>query len=230
MFFLKNKISFLILIMSLSFALLGCDVNKDFDDTYKITPENIFNQSESQYYVYFYKDSCPYCEDVYDNVLNYIKHTNNDIKLYVCDLSDKKQITYELNFGNCIYEISVIEKTIISSDGAIQCIKNGDTYNIEYPNNIQLKVSWKKNKIIFKSEDLKEYVMLKEEVITNEIKRAYEGADGQGSSGKYYVNGISNYNDLYIAGVPSLILVTEDRTSTFVTSGRKNIKEYFNND
>lgn len=229
MFCSKNKIIFLIFIISIAILFCGCKENNDYGDEVKIIPENIFEQDEEKYYVFFYKDSCPYCEDVFEYVIEYIENKDNDIKLYVCDLSDKKLITYSLNFKNSIYEITVSDNKIVKADEAINCVYNDDYYIIEYPNNIQLRVLWKNNKIVFNSDDLQTYSIIKEEVINCEIKRAYDGNDGQGSSGKYYVNGVRKYNDLYIAGVPSLILINEEKVSTFITSGRKSIKEFFNN-
>lgn len=229
MFCSKNKIIFLIFIISIAILFCGCKENNDYSDEVKIVPENIFDQDEEKYYVFFYKDSCPYCEDVFEYVLDYIENKDNDIKLYVCDLSDKKLITYSLNFKNSIYEITVSDNKIVKADEAINCVYNDNYYIIEYPNSIQLKVLWKNNKIVFNSDGLQTYSIIKEEVINCEIKRAYDGNDGQGSSGKYYVNGVRKYNDLYIAGVPSLILINEEKVSTFITSGRKNIKEFFNN-
>lgn len=61
------------------------------------------------------------------------------------------------------------------------------------------------------------------------LKRIYEGENGQGTSGSYFVDGVTNYNDLYIAGTPSLIQINSDKTSSFITSGRSKILNYFNN-
>lgn len=229
MFCSKNKIFVFTFLILLSMFFYGCTDNNDYDDSLKIAPESIFEQSEDRYYVYFYKDSCPYCEDVFEYVVDYINDVKG-LKLYVCDLSDKKQITYKLFFTNdIVYEIIALDNDIVNYNDAIECTKIDNYYIIDYPNNIRLKILWKKNKIVFQSDDLQKYEIIKEEVINNEIKRAYNGTDGQGSSGKYYVDGVRKYSDLYIAGVPSLILVNEENVSTFITSGRKNIKEFFSN-
>lgn len=229
MYYSRNKIISISILISMFILFFGCNKKNQYDENVKITPENIFYQDESKYYVFFYKNSCPYCEDVFDNISKYIDEMDNNVKLYVCDLSDKQLITYSLEFENSIYEISILENEIKNYDGATSCVINEDYYIIEYPNNIQLKIIWKNNRPVFKSDNLIRYKVVKEEVISNEIKRMYEGNDGQGSSGKYFVNGVTKYNDLYIAGVPSLILINEEKVGVFITSGRKNIKEFFNN-
>ena len=119
-----------------------------------IDVKDIYNQEESEYFVYFFKDRCPYCNDCTEIIENYISSNQNNIKLYTCNLTNQ------------------------------------------------------------------------------EIKRYYEGENGQGSKGQYYVDGVSNYNELYIAGVPSLIkvkVVDNIRISEYIASGKLKITEYINN-
>lgn len=144
---LKNSI-YILLLFILLINITGC---KSYDfETNNINIEDIYNQEEDEYYVYFYMDDCKYCEDCFDTVLEYLNNPL-DLKLYVCKVN--------------------------------------------------------KNDI---------------------IKRFYEGEDGQGESGGYFVDGVTDYNDLYISGVPSLIKIDITNTSYFVTSGRKKIIAYFN--
>lgn len=151
MYLLKNK-KLLLLLLVLCIFITGCKQQK-FDDVISI--DEIFAQEEEKYYVYFYKDNCPYCKDCFNDIKEYIKKAKEEefVKLYVCDLTSE--------------------------------------YN-------------------------------------SVIKRPYEGGNGQGSSGKYYVDGVTKYEDLYISGTPSIIRIDENKTSYFCVSGRKDVKEFIN--
>ena len=62
------------------------------------------------------------------------------------------------------------------------------------------------------------------------IEGTAENSDGQGPDGKYYVDYVISYDRLRIAGVPSLIKVRFNGAIDecfYVTSGKKNIIEYF---
>lgn len=149
MYYLKNKL-LLLLIILFSIVLVGCE-NKEYTSNV-ITEENIMKQEEKEYYVYFYKDNCKYCEDVFDIVNEYLNNPT-ELKLYVCKIGPG----------------SVINKTA-------------------------------------------------------------ESGNGQGPNGKYYVDHVIDYEELYIAGAPSLIRVRFNGAiyeCFFVTSGRKNIIQYF---
>lgn len=116
-----------------------------------IKVEDIFNQEEEQYLIYFYKNKCPYCEACEDVIDEYIKNQEGSIKLYTCNLTK------------------------------------------------------------------------------SEIKRYYEGENGQGSKGQYFVNGVNDYNELYIAGVPTIIKVYLDqdqKISEYVISGKTKVIDY----
>lgn len=146
MYYLKNKILYILIIFILSLLLVGC--NKKEYKTNIITEEEIYLQEDIEYYVYFYKEGCKYCEDVFDVINEYISNPY-DLPLYVCKI---------------------------------------DADSI--------------------------------------VNRKYSG-EGQGTSGTYYVDNMVVYTDLYISGAPSLIKINEKNVSSFVTSGRKSILQYF---
>ena len=115
---LKSSIFFSFLVLIL-FVLSGCSLfHKNYDAKYMIEDYNIFNKSENEYYVYFYKDNCKYCIDSYESINKYLKSTAHT-KLYVCDLTNSN------------------------------------------------------------------------------LKRVYEGENGQGIEGYFFVNGVTNYSELY---------------------------------
>ena len=105
---LKNSIFFIFLIL-LTLILSGCSLfQKNYDAKYMIEDYNIFNKSEDEYYVYFYKDNCKYCIDSYETINKYLK-SSADIKLYVCDLTDStlKRI-YEVKMGRELKDIFLL--------------------------------------------------------------------------------------------------------------------------
>lgn len=52
-------------------------------------------------------------------------------------------------------------------------------------------------------------VSLKNEDWKSEISRSYSGTGGQGTDDKFYVNGVTKWDSLYIATTPSLIAIYE---------------------
>ncbi len=148
---LKNKLV-IILVLLLGIVLVGCN-EKEYTINC-ITEENIFFQEEQEYYVYFYKDGCKYCEAVFDIVSDYLNNPT-ELKLYVCK---------------------------IDADSV--------------------------------------------------INRKDQSGKGQGYNGTYYVDYVINYEELYIAGAPSLIKIKFNGAideAYFVTSGKTNILQYFTN-
>ena len=80
---MKNKVVILV-IMSLILILgnLGCGfMNKN-----EIEIKEIFSQKEDEYYIYFYKDDCPYCDMVTEEI-KLLEQGN--IKVYKINLSKK---------------------------------------------------------------------------------------------------------------------------------------------
>jgi thiol-disulfide isomerase/thioredoxin len=146
---LKNKILLILLVILCIFGY-GCK-QKKFEDV--ITIDQIFTQEEAQYYVYFFKEKCPYCEDCFEEIKAYIESQDEKelLKLYVCDLTDE---------------------------------------------------------------------------FNSIIKRPYEGEGGQGTEGRYFVDGVTNYEDLYISGTPSIIRIDENDVSYFCVSGRKKVLQF----
>lgn len=143
MYYLKNSL-LLILILTLLITMVGC--NKQEYTINKINVDEIYTQEDNEYYVYFYQKNCPYCEDCFEVINEYINNPS-ELNLYVCDLTNNQ-----------------------------------------------------------------------------EIKR--KNQSGQGPDGGYWVDNVSDYKNLWIAGVPSLIKIKENDNSYYVTSGRKNILAY----
>ena len=146
------KIYNFLLIFLMTYILIGCK-QSDYEKNV-IRPEEIFFQEDTEYYVYFYRDGCMYCDDLYELINDYIENPYEK-NLYVCK------------------------------------IKDTDIIDREYANDMDI--------------------------------------DGQGPNKQYFVDYITVYTSLWIAGTPSLIRIDEYKRSFYVTSGKNNIIEFFNN-
>ena len=93
----------------------------------------------------------------------------------------------------------------------------------------QTKVSRKGGVNVYRV--LLEFVDEDGETVTIPISRSLEGT-GQGPEGNFYVDGVSNWIQLYIAATPSLIEVSKVNDvmqSKLVAVGTSEIEEYLNN-
>lgn len=142
-----KKIFILIFVFFIFVTISGC--NKKEYTINVISEEEIMNQKESEYYIFFYKNNCVYCDDIFNIIDEYLKNPK-ELPLYVCKIE-----------GN-----SLIDKKL-------------------------------------------------------------DGGTGQGPSGNYVVDWVNKYENLSIAGVPSLIKKSSNGYCFYVTSGKKNIIEYF---
>ena len=221
----------LVLILLLTLLLiLGCS-NKDngYDKDYIIKEEDIYNQIDDEYYVYFYKNDCPYCDDVYQIINEYINKSQekNLTKLYVCDLSDQYLITYNIYYENNLTYIKLLDGNIFEYDESVlQLSKEKNKYICTFKNGNKSSFSIEKDNIKIDDDYILKIEKVEDLLIESKIKRAYQGENGQGSKGTYFVNGVTKYCDLYISGVPSIIKINNDDISTFMVSGRKYIKEF----
>lgn len=87
MFCLKNKKIFLLFVLLLFILILpGCN-KKIYDEKYAIDYKEIYNQPHDDYYVYFYKQNCSYCDGVFDLINKYL-NSEAQTKLFVCDITN----------------------------------------------------------------------------------------------------------------------------------------------
>lgn len=129
-----------------------------------IKDEDIFNQNEEEYYVFFVKENCPYCIEAKPLVNDAYKKIN----------AEGSELKGKVN----IYQ-----------------------------------------------------VVLKETGYMSKIFRSYKGENGQGTDNKYYVDGVTKWDDLYIATTPSIIkisVVEEVKTATYVAQGKTKVIAFVN--
>ncbi|MGD9886575.1 MAG: hypothetical protein AB7T03_01275 [Bacilli bacterium] len=149
--------------------LVGCGKERgELNNVSNISPEEIFNQKEDKYYVYFHRIDCADCEESAPYVINY----SQIIKEYD-GCKDKRKIYAVLLF------------TSTEKPGQ-------DTY----------------------------------------IYREYTGEGGQGTDGKYFVDGVANWKDLYIASTSSLISVSKNssgvKVAKYIAQGAEAVIEALN--
>ena len=65
------------------------------------------------------------------------------------------------------------------------------------------------------------------------IYREYTGSDGQGTDGKYFVDGVTKWEDLYIATTSSLIAINTRKDGTkvasYIAQGASNVVSHLEN-
>lgn len=152
----KEKIIKILICFVICTYLSSCSLIEEMFKTNEINIEDIFTQEENEYYIYFYKEDCPYCEAVEDIVNNL---ENSEVSLY------------------------------------------------------RINLSINENKL---------------------IGRSYTGENGEGVNGKYLVNSVTDYKDLYISIAPTIIKIitnseTGQKEAIYVAGGSSEIIEYFLN-
>lgn len=158
-----KKIGLLALVLLSIFVLTGCGSKGKLQNVDSIKKEDIFNQEEDAYYVYFHRIDCPDCETTSPRVIQYAT-----LRLEKDACNDKRKI------------YSVLLYTKSEKPGE-------DVY----------------------------------------IYREYTGDDGQGTDGKYFVDGVTNWKDLHIASTSSLIAINTDengnKVASYVAQGSNNV-------
>jgi len=162
---MKKIILMLLLVLTLS-LVSGCNkAEGELKGMKNISVEEIFNQEENNYLIYFHRIDCPDCEQADPLVINYSNLVNK-----VDSCSSKRDIyvvllyTAEEKPGESVY-----------------------------------------------------------------IYRGYEGEDGQGTDGKFFVNGVTNWEGLYIGSTASLISISTrssgEKVANYVAQGSEMIGE-----
>jgi hypothetical protein len=142
-----KKVFLLVLVMFGLTLFTGCSNVGKLDGVANISKEEIFNQEESTYFIYFHKLNCEDCEQTDPYVINYQRILDD--------------------YDNCAPKRKIYAVLIYGEED-----KPGED---------------------------------------NYIFREYAGTDGQGTDGKFYVNGVSVWKDLYIGSTSSLISVSTNR-------------------
>lgn len=162
-------------------------------DLEQIAIEDCMVQTEKEYYLYFYKTGCPYCLEVSD----IIKSLNNQSKVYAlnCDIESNRGKRYD--WSKSIHN----EKEIgyINEKGEI--IYYPGESEEKYLNSNEYNAYGHKNyyKIYSNIPDGQDLEMIYAKMVTPEINYSL----------------VNNWNDIVIAGVPTLLHVSNGRIDKF---------------
>ena len=87
---MKKIILFIIVIISL-FTLSSCGYETDMPTITNLTKQDIFDQKEEKYFVFFYVDGCTGCEETKPYIINYYNLVKGD---------DSKRHIFGVNLSN----------------------------------------------------------------------------------------------------------------------------------
>lgn len=91
-----KKVIYIGLLMFLSVFLISCNKNKDTYETFKaqhLSVRESFNQDYEEYYLYFYSNTCPHCNNIKKIIFKQAK--NEELPLFFINGRDVAGI---LNF------------------------------------------------------------------------------------------------------------------------------------
>lgn len=158
-----KKIGLLVVMLLSIFVLSACGGKGKLEKVDNIKKQDIFNQEEDMYYVYFHRIDCPDCEQSAPRVIEY-----SIIREEKAGCNEKRKV----------YAVLLYTKDETPKD-------------------------------------------------TPHIYREYTGEGGQGTDGKYFVDGVTNWKDLYIASTSSLIAINTNsegvKVASYIAQGANNV-------
>lgn len=106
---------------------------------YVINLNDMFNQNEEEYAVYFYSEYCPACYSLKDMLFNFLDNKNKCISLYLVDIGNTSIEDFDkLNNTNGLYEeeifnynmgVTNVDELYFRTSPCIYFIKNIDDTN-----------------------------------------------------------------------------------------------------
>lgn len=157
-----------------------------YDDVNKIYTENMFKQSELGYYVYFYRENCPDCNLIKDQILEF--SSDNPVYFVDYNLSENKVQSYDWNalrskYNNKIGYLDENEEIVFLPGESEEKYQN-------QINQYGKRVTYS-------------FLIMGNDVYTNIMTPEID-----------YVN-ITSVNDMVIAGVPTLFYIENNRIKEF---------------
>lgn len=134
-----------ILIVLVAVVLIAVGANFLFPSVNSITDfkhinyTETFDQAESEYYVYFYQESCPICLQFGPELVE--AHNQNNVPIYVVDAAAEENLDawYDWTAHNKQYT-----KVIGKVENGVQVFNEGES-NAKYPTNEGWKISVNQN-------------------------------------------------------------------------------------
>lgn len=161
-----KKFMFFCLLLFGAMVLNGCSNKGELEGVANIKCDDIFNQEEDKYYVYFHRLNCEDCDSSAPYVIQYSKIMKD--------------------YQKCSSKRKIYAVLLYTSE--------------EKPN-------------------LDKY-----------IYRTYEGEGGQGTDNKFFVDGVTKWEDLYIGSTSSLISISKNpvtgiKEAKYVQQGSQSVVE-----
>lgn len=108
-----------LLVAGLVIYNLVADV-KDYDDFDHISNfSNITSQSEDEYLIYYYSETCGYCKQIKNQVLKFANDNNENIKVYMMDANDAYATSFPIYDPDTGAEMTGTPSLITVVDGQI---------------------------------------------------------------------------------------------------------------
>jgi thiol-disulfide isomerase/thioredoxin len=93
---------------------------KDYDDFDHISSfNNITDQSEDQYLVYYYSETCGYCNQIKNQVIKFADSNNQNIKVYMMDANEAFSTSFPIYDPDTGAEMTGTPSLITVVDGQI---------------------------------------------------------------------------------------------------------------
>lgn len=167
-----------------------------------IEKENLLNSSEyKSYYIFFYKEGCPYCKEVEDDVKEFATNYSN---IYFVNM-DKKSKDYKKFNWNKFHEENDIEIGEVKSNGKVEYYE-GESKE-KYTKSKEKDEYGKTKRYEVKKAD-KEYLKT-----NKKARKGYVYASLETPNIDYYT--LTSEDDITIAGVPTLLHVKDSKVDKF---------------
>lgn len=117
-----------VVVIAIGANILFPSVNS-LTDLKKINYQEAFNQKQSEYYVYFYQESCPLCLQFSPELVT--AHNENNTPIYIVDMADDSNLDawYDWDAHNQEYT-----KVIGKVENGVQVFNEGES-TAKYPSN-----------------------------------------------------------------------------------------------
>ena len=122
-------IGFAVVVVSLVVGLIISNIvnpQLDYDDfDYVTNYQQIQSQDESEYFVYYYSETCGYCQQIKNRVMAFSEENGADVKVYMMDaynVSGYRELVFDPISGDVLGGTPAL---IAVSNGTIRHISSG---------------------------------------------------------------------------------------------------------
>lgn len=123
---MKRKLTFIFLVI-FGLLLVSCKNKEDTYEAFKnkhLVAKTAFQAPKKEYYLYFYKNNCPFCDDIKELIFKQAK--DEEMPLYFINYNDVEGIlkrTKDIEFSN--YGLTSFEEIEIYGFPTVLLLRNG---------------------------------------------------------------------------------------------------------